>query len=268
MALPLAVQLYTFRDPGRFGGAGIALDVDTLRGIADAGFLGLETVGVPGEDPAEARAVFDDLGLTVTSSHAWVDPADHDAVAAAADALARMGSPRMILSGHPPVDAGAGLQGFCEGLATAAEIARARGIRLGYHNHANEMRVVDGVRLLDRIAAQLGDAIDLQVDIFWVTVGGADPASVIEDLGQRVVSLHLKDGVALPSRDQADEPFVNVPVGEGVVNPGPPVAAAESTGSVEWLIVEFDHVDGPPLDATRRSVETLVERGLARARSS
>ena len=37
--LPLAVQLYTFRDPARFDGAGIGLDVPTLSAIAGSGFL-------------------------------------------------------------------------------------------------------------------------------------------------------------------------------------------------------------------------------------
>ena len=48
MPLPLAVQLYTFRDPARFGGAGMGLDPATLEAIAAAGFLGVETVDVPG----------------------------------------------------------------------------------------------------------------------------------------------------------------------------------------------------------------------------
>ena len=50
MPLPLAVQLYTFRDPARFGGAGMGLDVLTLDAIAAAGYLGVETVDVPGGD--------------------------------------------------------------------------------------------------------------------------------------------------------------------------------------------------------------------------
>ena len=60
--LPLAVQLYTFRDPARFGGAGMGLDAPALQAIAQAGFLGVETVDVPGGDPVEARRVLDDVG--------------------------------------------------------------------------------------------------------------------------------------------------------------------------------------------------------------
>ena len=265
--LPLAVQLYTFRDPARFGGSGMGLDAATLRGIADAGFLGVETVDVPGGDPVEARRVLGDLDLEITSSHTWADWWEPDAFRRAADAVVELGSPRIIVSPRSE-DLRSALGSLIDRLAAAADVAGERGLRLGIHNHDAEMAVVDGERAIDRLAAGLGAAVDFQVDIFWAVVGHADPAAVIAGLGERVVSLHLKDGVALPTRDQADEPFVNVPVGSGVVDPGPAIAAATTAGAVEWLIVEFDHVEGSPVEATRASLQNLVSRGLGRARST
>jgi sugar phosphate isomerase/epimerase len=263
--LPLAVQLYTFRDPARFGGAGLDLDVPTLTAIAGAGFLGVETVDVPGGDPVEARRVLDDLGLTVTSSHCWVDSADRTAFERATATLAELGSPRVILSPRvePTLE---GVATVAERLARAAEVAASNGLRLGCHNHDGEMAMVDGVRVIDRLAAALGELVDFQVDIFWAVVGGADPADVVTGLGQRVVSMHLKDGIDLPSSASGDPIFVNVPVGTGVVDPAPAIAAGEDAGSVEWLIVEFDHVDGSPIGASRASLANLVSRGLGRAR--
>jgi sugar phosphate isomerase/epimerase len=263
--LPLAVQLYTFRDPARFGEPGLGLDERTLASIADAGYLGVETVGVPGGDPVAARRVLDDLGLRVASSHAWADPDDVDAVSAAADAVAELGSPRMIITPRPPFDTVEAVDRLSEALVAAAELVGRRGLRLGYHNHDLELRPLDGVPVIDRIAARVGDALDFQVDIFWVMVGGADSASVIGRLGDRVVSLHLKDGVDLPSSAYADEPFVNVPVGSGSVDPAPAIAAATSA---EWLVVEFDHVEGAPIDAVRQSAVNLTTRGLARGRAA
>ena len=264
--LPLAVQLYTFRDPARFGGSGMGLDRATLEAIADAGFLGVETVDVPGGDPAGARRVLDDLGLAVASSHTWQRWSDPEAFGRAVDAVAALGSPRVIVS--PPADElRTALPALIDRLAATAEVASERGLRLGIHNHDAEMAMVDGQRTIDRLVAGLGDAVDVQVDIFWAAVGGADPAEVIRGLGPRVVSLHLKDGEDLPSSNASDEPFVNVPVGSGRVDPGPSVEAAEAAGGVEWLIVEFDHVDGSPIDAIRASLENLVARGLGRARA-
>jgi sugar phosphate isomerase/epimerase len=264
MALPLAVQLYSFRDPARFGGAGMGLDIQTLTAIAEAGYVGVETVDVPGDDPAEARRVLEDLDLAVTSSHTWARLDDDDALRRAAASLAELGSRRMIVSpgGYETVDA---VQATIDQIETAAEIAGRHGLRLGVHNHSAEMAPLDGVPVIDRLATALGDSVDFQVDIFWVVVGGADPATVITSLGDRVVSLHVKDGAVLPSAADA-EPFVNVPVGTGVVDSAAAIAAAEAQSSVEWLIVEFDHVEGSAIDAATQSLDNLAARGLARTR--
>ena len=123
--------------------------------------------------------------------------------------------------------------------------------------------MADGGRVIERLAASLGDAADIQIDIFWAVVGGADPAEVIRSLGPRVVSLHLKDGVDLPPSAYGDTPFVNVPVGTGVVRAGGRRSRERRLGRLADL--EFDHVDGSPIDATRASLEHLVERGLGQA---
>jgi sugar phosphate isomerase/epimerase len=267
VVLPLAVQLYTFRDPARFGGSGMGLDVPALTQIAAAGFLGVETVDVPGGDPAAARGVLADLDLAIVSSHTWADVADPDAVARAAEALAELGSGRMIVSA-PPSTTVAEVDALADRLAAAAEVAARHGLRFGYHNHDTELHEVDGTSVIDRLADRLGDAIDLQIDLFWVAVGGAEPAAVVERLGQRVVSLHVKDGVDLPATAYDAGPFVNVPAGEGIVPLEPAITVASNQPWVEWLIVEFDHVDGSAIDAVRRSHDHLIERGLARGRGS
>lgn len=267
MPLPVAVQLYTFRDPTTFGGVGMGLDVPTLTEIAAAGFLGVETVDVPGGDAVEARRVLADLDLAITSSHTWADLADREALSRAFDSIAELGSRRVVVSPRVVADR-VGAETVIQQVRAAAEVAAARGLRLAFHNHDTEMAGVDGTPVIDRLAAGLGDAIDFQVDIFWVVVGGADPAAVIGRLGDRVVSLHVKDGVDLPRSAYTDRPFVNVPVGTGVVDPEPAIRAAEAQRSVEWLIVEFDHVAGSPIEATGRSLDYLVERGLGRSRAA
>ena len=243
----------------------MGLDMPTLTAIAEAGYLGVETVDVPGGDPAEARRVLDGLGLEITSSHSWAETRDRESVRRAAASIAELGSPRMIISASRlrTIEA---IDSFVEDIASAAEIARANGLRLGVHNHSDEMAVLGGTRVIERLASDAPDDVDFQVDIFWATVGGASPPEVIETLGRRVVSLHLKDGAVLPSAADA-EPFVNVAVGTGIVDPTSSIAVAEAAGSVEWLIVEFDHVDGSAIDAARHSLDRLVARGLARGRA-
>ena len=76
MPKPLAVQLYTFRDLTRPGAAGLGLDPETLEAIAEIGYLGVETVDVPGGDPVAARRVLEEAGLEIASAHSWASPDD------------------------------------------------------------------------------------------------------------------------------------------------------------------------------------------------
>ena len=219
MPKPLAVQLYTFRDPARFGGAGMGLDPESLEAIAEVGFLGVETVDVPGGDPVEARRALDAVGLSVASSHTWSsldDLGDFERVSAG---IAELGSRRIIVS-HRDFGSIDAIDAYADQLGAAAAVAGRHGLTLAHHNHSAEMRPVDGVPAYRRLVDRLDPAVAIQVDIFWVVVGGADPAEVVAELGERVVSLHIKDGIDLPDEAYDAGPFLNVPIGEGIVDPG------------------------------------------------
>ena len=262
MPKPLAVQLYTFRDATRPGAAGHGLDRETFEAIARIGYLGVETVGVPGGDPDVARRAFEDAGLVVASSHGSTDPADLEAFERASAAIATMGSTKIIVSGGPFPSVG-DVDAFADRMNAAAGVAGRHGLTLGYHNHSSEMGTLDGVPTYRRLADRFDPVVAFQVDIFWVVVGSADPTTVIETLGDRVVSLHVKDGETLPS-SASGEPFVNVAVGSGVVDIGSAIATADALPGVEWLIVEFDYADGSPIAAVEGSYTYLTTHGLAR----
>ena len=262
MPKPLATQLYTFRDTTKPGVEGLGLDPATLASIAEIGFLGVETVDVPGGDPVAARRAIEAAGLQVASSHTWMKLDDLDAFDRASGAIAELGSSSIILSGFgfDSVDV---VEAFADRLNAAAVVAGRHGLSLGYHNHSAEMRLLDGVPVYRRLVERVGPGVVFQVDIFWVEVGGLVPGPVITELGERVVSLHIKDGETLPSAAGA-EPFVNVAVGQGVIDVAGAVEAANDLPGIGWLIVEFDHCDGPPLEAVADSYAYLVSRGLGR----
>jgi sugar phosphate isomerase/epimerase len=262
MPKPLAVQLYTFRDTTRPGPAGLGLDLETLEVIAEMGYIGVETVDVPGGDPVAARQALADVGLQVASSHSWGDPGDIEAFEGASAAVAELGSKRIIVSGGPFPTVG-DVEAFAERMNAATVVAGRHGLTLGYHNHSSEMHALEGVPVYRRLRDRLDPGIVFQVDIFWVVVGGADPSIVIDALGDRVASLHVKDGVTLPSAASA-EPFVNVAVGEGVIDVPSAVATANRHPGIEWLIVEFDHAEGPPGPPVRDSYAYLTSNGLGR----
>ena len=151
------------------------------------------------------------------------------------------------------------MRGTADLVNHAYELARERGIALGYHNHFWELVPLDDGRpaLLHFFEATAPDVL-AEVDIYWALIGGADPAAVVAELGERVAFLHVKDG---PGDDRGS---ANVAVGDGVVDTPGVLAAAPAA---RWHFVEFDRCDTDVFDAVERSYAYLVGNDLSRGRT-
>ena len=68
------------------------------------------------------------------------------------------------------------------------------GIRLGFHNHRQEFEAnADGSIAYPHILERT--VLDLQLDVLWSRVAGLDPVVQSETFGDRLKSIHLKDGL-------------------------------------------------------------------------
>jgi sugar phosphate isomerase/epimerase len=251
MTKPIALQLYTLRDQLAQDFAG------TVRKVADLGYAGVETAGQYGQSPAQARRLFDDLGLQVASAHLPLPlgPA-RDQVIETAQTL---GCSRLVCAWLPPerFTSPASLRAVCAELTEASAAVRAHGLTLGYHNHWFEFdHLVDGRPAHDWMAEWLAPEIFFELDVYWVKTAGLDPAAVVRGLGERVPLVHLKDGPA-----QIEPPMTAL--GEGVLDLPAVVGAA---GAAEWLIVELDRCATDMLAAVAKSFAYLAANGLGRGR--
>lgn len=262
---PLAVQLYSLRDPNLKWEWTPQLLPAELERVAGFGFLGVETVDVPGGDPVAARRVLDGLGLKVTSSHTWADLADQEAFSKACDAIAEFGSTRVMSFGGG-FNTVADVEAAADRLNRGAADARRAGLQLALHNEVSEAKVIEGTRVYERLRDLLDPDVRFQVDIFWSSAGGVPPAEMIGNLGDRVVSLHVKDAPEIPdsTSDVFEHEFFNVAVGDGVVDVAGAIAAANVLPSIEWLIVEFDYCATDVFEGVAKSYRYLVEHGLGR----
>lgn len=140
-------------------------------------------------------------------------------------------------------------------LNQAAEIAEGRGLRVGYHNHAHELEATfDGQTGLDLLASLLDPRVVLEVDLYWVSRSGHDPAEVLTRLGDRVVAVHVKDGTLDAEAIKAYPPADQVPAGTGVVPLREAMAAAPA---LEYAIVEYDAYSGDLFDGVEASRKFL-----------
>ncbi|GGS78489.1 sugar phosphate isomerase/epimerase family protein [Nonomuraea spiralis] len=224
MTRPISVQLYTVRDQ-------LAADRDgTLERIAAIGYGAVEPFD-PTADPEGFRRVIDDLGLAVSSTHAYAlldrEPAE------VLDAVATVGADLVIIPGGIPeaeFTTRDGLARTADLLNGLAEQAAGHGMRLGYHNHWWEIEPrIDGRHAIEVLADLLAPEVFLEIDTYWAAVGGADVPALLGRLAGRTRALHVKDGPVVKG-----EP--HTAVGAGAM-PVPEILAAAPDA---WRIVELD----------------------------
>jgi sugar phosphate isomerase/epimerase len=236
-----AIQLYTLRN---------ALQDDlpgTIKKVADIGFTQVEPYDFVAT-AQELGAALKANGLTAPSGHAPLLSQDQDAIFAAAKEL---GITTVI---DPYLPAGH-WQSAGDIRATAAKLnAAARkgaeyGIRVGYHNHQWELEsIIDGQTALERFAGLLDPELVLEVDTYWVAVGGQDPVELLQRLGDRVKFIHIKDG-PLNTDTKAQ-----LPAGQGKIAVWDVIAAATS---LEVGVVEFDDYSGDIFEGIAESLAYL-----------
>lgn len=252
MTQPIALQLYSLR-------VQLARDFEaTIRNVAAIGYAGVETASFPeGVTPAQAKSLFDELGLTVCAAHAPLPLGDQ--VAATAGLMAALGCDRLISAYLPPEEYATrdAINRACDKLNEAAVNAKAHGLRLGVHNHWWEFQSVDGVRPYEVWLERLDPAVFFELDAYWAQVGGVAPTEALRALGSRVELLHVKDG-------PADKPESDmVAVGQGVMDYTAIIPAAPAAA---WLIVELDRCGTDMMTAVEQSFEYLVTRKLGHGR--
>ena len=117
---------------------------------------------------------------------------------------------------------------------------RERGVRLGIENHPE--------RTPDEIRAKIdaGDgAFGATVDTGWWATQGYDPARAIEELGERVLHVHLKDVLAV------GEPHETCRWGEGIVDIPACVRVLQQTGYAGAYTIEHEPEDHDPGEKCR-----------------
>jgi sugar phosphate isomerase/epimerase len=251
MVLPgIAAQLWTFHEVAAADFEGV------LEKIAALGYLAVEPLGLYGRDPSAVRSLLDSLGMTVCSAHAPF-PAGPQATAIL-DENAALGATTLVWSlEREEFDSPSAIARGVERINAGAANARAYGMTIGYHNHHAEFaNVFDGRTAYSLLLDLLDPSVVIELDMYWAQMGGADPATVIRSLGERVKFLHVKDGPAV-----SQETDWMVPVGQGTVDIASALGASDT---IDWHIVELDRSKMDMIEALRESYSYLIGNGFSR----
>jgi len=251
----VGVQLYTVRTlfPDKAP--------ETLKAIAaigyrevEATFANLDRV-VPAIEAAKLKPV------SVHLDSAMVTKGNPDDLARAMDDLKKKGFAFAVYPYLPPAERGGldAIRSLAAKLNAAAAKAHAAGLRFCYHNHAFEFQPTDNTTpfqvLLDNTDAKY---VGIEMDAFWVSVGGHDPAEMLAKLKGRVPLMHVKD----KADGTANQHNESVPrtafkeAGNGTLD-WPKIFRAAHSAGVEHYFVEQDQTPGDPIESLRQSYAYL-----------
>jgi sugar phosphate isomerase/epimerase len=240
-----SLQLYTLRN---------AIQEDlpgTIRKVAEIGFTQVEPYNFVAT-AQELGAALRENGLTAPSGHAPLLSQDQDQIFAAAKELGIT----TVIEPYIPAErwqSAEAVQATAALLNEAAKKGAEYGIRVGYHNHQWELEsIIEGRTALEYFADLLDPELVLEVDTYWVAVGGQDPVDILGKLGNRVKFIHIKDG-PLTTDTKAQ-----LPAGQGKVAVLDVIAAA---ASLEVGVVEFDDYSGDIFEGINESLSFLMASG-------
>lgn len=197
----ISIQLWTMRaalqgDPG--------FD-ESLRALARTGYPKVEqALGYFGRTAAELRAFYDSIGISATSSHDGISDSEKS-LQTKIDNARTLGQSFLVVPylDSPHRD---DWKRWAEQMNHEAEVARAAGLRYGYHNHAHEFTTdLGGATPWQVLTSELDPAlVHLELDLYWAVRGGiesgrgaGDPEGfaidVIRSAPQPVLQYHVKD---------------------------------------------------------------------------
>ena len=227
----IAIQLYTVRELAAEDFAG------TLKTIADIGYKAVELAGFYGNTAEEIRAIADGAGLKVASAHIAVTEFEADLGKVVSD-LQTLGADWGVIPWISPESrAESALRSYGIQFNGYADVMSAAGIKFGYHNHDFEFmeKAENGSSLFDMLIEETDPTkVYFELDAYWASVAGHDPAEVLTQHRDRIKLVHLKDGFSNNLVRGGDVPF-----GEGDLDFGTFFAAALDAG-VEYYITEQD----------------------------
>jgi sugar phosphate isomerase/epimerase len=247
-ATQLACTLYTLREYTRTA----ATIVRTLAKVKEIGYSAVQFSGLGPIEAEELAKILNGEGLTCCASHVSL-PQLRDNPQKVIDDHKLWGCSHIAIGGlNPRNPVTQTWLDFADEYNSIAKKMEGSGIKLGYHTHSNELAKYDGKVALQILLEHFRPEIWIELDVYWITAGGGDPAQWIGKLKNRVPCIHMKDMAVRPDRTQ-----LFAEVGEGNLNWEAIIAAGKASG-VQWYIVEQDNCYGQsPFDCIERSLKNM-----------
>lgn len=255
MPTQIALQLYTLREFTKTPD-----DIaKTFARVKKLGYDAVQCSALGKIEPAELAKILKNEGLQCVATHIGFD-AMRDQTQQTIDNHKLWGCEYTAIGGHGWKDMdGAKWRQFAKDYSDVAKKFAGSGVSIGYHNHAHELIKYDGVTALDILVKDLSKDVWFEIDTYWITFGGGDPAAWIDKVAGRIPCVHFKDlGMSAEENKQQMRE-----VGEGNLN-WPKIIEACRKAGTKWFIIEQDNCNGAdPFACVERSLKNLKGMGVA-----
>jgi sugar phosphate isomerase/epimerase len=246
------VQLYMVRRQAQTDLAKI------LKSIQQIGYTQIELYPVAYDhNPAELKKIVADSGLGLVSGH--FDYAGFDGKI---DYARQLGLKYMVCP-MLPQDQWTTVAGFHKGAKDFdrwGAAVRDAGMEFVFHNHCYEFKPLAGGDTGWKVL--MGNTnpglVKLELDMYWLTQAGQNPATVLADLANRVKLVHLKDrkagaptGFAMGA---SAEHFTEL--GKGTINWPKLLEQAKKQG-IRYAFLDQDETAGPVVESMTESFRYL-----------
>ena len=135
-------------------------------------------------------------------------------------------------------------------------------MRLGYHNHAVDLRKLEGGSVGFDTLIRLTDPelVAFEMDCGHVIHAGADPLAYLEKYASRIRLLHVKDlkpGYSISSTLDTEDKDTNAEIGAGVIDWKQLFSVAKPANLRHWFVEHEGKMDHAPMKSIAISYSYL-----------
>lgn len=252
MSTQLAAQLYTLRDFTK-----TPADIATTLGkVKEMGYGAVQLSALGPIDAKELANILKNEGLVCCATHIGLEQMKNERQKTL-DEHQLWGCSYTATGGFfPKVATLQTWHDFAKEYNQIVKSYAGSGLAIGYHNHSHELAWYGGKPALDILIESLDRSIWFEIDTYWITHGGGDPAAWIRKVKGRIPCVHLKDMAITHERQQ-----LMAEVGEGNLNWSEILKACREAGT-QWYIVEQDVCQRDPFESLALSLRHCHEMGL------
>ncbi|MEN0055502.1 MAG: sugar phosphate isomerase/epimerase [Mucilaginibacter sp.] len=251
------LQLYSLRDQ-------LPKDVKgVIAKVAKAGYKEVETFGFNkqtgywGLQGKDFSKLLKDNGLSTPSGHYGLDQyfgdGSTDDLKAYIEVANIIGQSYIIIPSlnHKFIKTVDDCKGVAEKMNKIAEICKASGLKLGYHNHNFEWEPVGNTTFYDVVLNNTDPKlVNMEMDLYWVVRAGQDPLAIFQKHPGRFTFVHIKD------RDKTN-PNLNTEIGNGDIDFKTILSKAKLAGIKHFIVEQENYTNIDPYVSITKSAAYL-----------